>query len=113
MKMRQLTVVARTHFDLIADITGLMADSDIDIRHMDSQIADQDTYLKLVVSEYDKALSLLTHHQLQVRWTQPSAVPATASRPFSCGTRFDCWVEKVCKNELTSLCVWRSTQKPD
>lgn len=58
--MRQITVVAKNRKDLIADITGLMGNHDIDIRNMDSHLVGQDAYVKLVVESYDRGLKLLT-----------------------------------------------------
>ena len=58
--MRQLTIVSRNYQDLVADITELLAINEIDIRNIDSHLAGQDAYIKLVVSSYDKSLTLLT-----------------------------------------------------
>ena len=58
--MRQLTIVSRSYRDLVADITELLARNEIDIRNIDSHLAGQDAYIKLVVSNYDKSLTLLT-----------------------------------------------------
>ena len=58
--MRQLTIVSRNYQELVADITELLASNEIDIRNIDSHLAGQDAYIKLVVSNYDKSLRLLT-----------------------------------------------------
>lgn len=58
--MRQITVVAKNTKDLIADITGLLGNHDIDIRNIDSHLVGQDAYVKLVVANYDRGLKLLT-----------------------------------------------------
>ena len=58
--MRQLTIVSRNYQELVADITELLARNEINIRNIDSHLAGQDAYIKLVVSNYDKSLRLLT-----------------------------------------------------
>lgn len=58
--MRQLTIVSRNYQELVADITELLARNEINIRNIDSHLAGQDAYIKLVVSNYDKSLTLLT-----------------------------------------------------
>ncbi len=58
--MRQITVVAKYTKELIADITGLLGNHNIDIRTMDSLQVGQDAYVKLVVENYDRGLKLLT-----------------------------------------------------
>jgi hypothetical protein len=58
--MRQLTIVGRNSAGLVADITELLAGNNIDIRNIDSHIAGDDAYVKLVVSDYVLGLQLLT-----------------------------------------------------
>ncbi len=58
--MRQLTIVGRNRSGLVADITELLANNNIDIRHIDSHLAGDDAYIKLVISDYGRGLRLLT-----------------------------------------------------
>ena len=58
--MRQLTIVGRNRAGLVADITELLAGNDIDIRNIDSHLAGDDAYVKLVISDYVRGLQLLT-----------------------------------------------------
>ena len=58
--MRQITIVARNSTSLIAEVTGLLGQHNEDIRNMDTYVAGQDAYIKLVVENYDACLRLLT-----------------------------------------------------
>jgi len=58
--MQRLTVIAKDATGLFADIAELLADNGIDIKNLDSQRAETDVYIHLVVSNYDLSLRLLT-----------------------------------------------------
>lgn len=58
--MRQLTIVSKNSNELVADITELLAKNDIDIRNIDSHLAGDDAYIKLVLSDHVRGLHLLT-----------------------------------------------------
>lgn len=58
--IKRMTVVSQDRPGLLAEVTGLLAEADIDIRDLDSHVEGGQQFLKLVCSDYDRGLAVLT-----------------------------------------------------
>ena len=58
--MKQITIVSPNQPEVMSLITELLTENQIDIRHFDSYVAGDDLFIKLLVDDYDRGLSVLT-----------------------------------------------------
>ncbi|WP_207063657.1 ACT domain-containing protein [Motiliproteus sp. SC1-56] len=63
---RQMTVVSQDRPGLLVEVTSLLAEAGIDIRDLDSQEVGGQQFLKLICSDYDRGLAVLTAVGFQV-----------------------------------------------
>lgn len=63
--MKQLTVVDTNRAGLLAEVTELLSNNGIDIRSFDTLLDGDHVYIKLVLSDYDQGLAVLTEGGFQ------------------------------------------------